>query len=93
MAESAQVPAVEVELGDDPEPRPLFLLGRIHRGLGVGDEETLPCTTVDLVFQELDVERREILGHVGGPLEGAVQDRLVGPPSKLSIRRRPKLAV
>ena len=78
MAERTQVLAVEIELRDVPEPRPLLLLDRIGGGSGVGDEETLPRDTVDLVFQELDVEGREILGHVGGAREGAVQDRLVG---------------
>ncbi len=72
------MPAVEVELGDEPEPRTLLFLDRIRRGPGIGDEEALPRDTVALVFQELNVEGRKILGHVGGPLEGAVQDRLVG---------------
>ena len=61
-----------------PEPRTLLFLDRIGRGPGIGDEETLPLNTVDLVFQELDVKGREILGHVGGAREGTVQDRLVG---------------
>jgi len=72
------VPAVEIELRDIAEPRPLLFLDRIRRGPGVGDEETLPRSPVGLVFQELDVEGREIFGHVGGAREGAVQDRLIG---------------
>jgi hypothetical protein len=42
VAKRTQVAAVEIGLRDVPEPGPLLLLGRIRRGLGVGDEETLP---------------------------------------------------